>query len=291
MSKEPQILEAITAMARIATLAFHPEGSKIAFRKHNIVICPPSADTHYSILPTKLIQGIDRYWNCDSRNDLHILNHSIKNFIDYYVLPYKKKDKKTYNNLINLAKYSCVGLMKLQRAYMDPMCNACLVIQLYINILRDLIKDKHDPSSFYIFENIKDKKNELINDKVGDENLTMSTIFDIGKFKTFWSQKELDKLCEQFSGCFKHQGEIEEMIFLNHDDKTNNDAFDKILNDNIGIDDSKEVYKIEEDNFSLPEPNNKYQPIVKGYIVSIFEILDAMDQRFYAILTQSIQGF
>ena len=42
--------------------------------------------------------------------------------------------------------------------------------------------------------------------------------------------------------------------------------------------------------FTLPEPDNQSQPIVAGYIVSITEILDAMDRRFIAILTQSIQG-
>ena len=59
-SKEPQVLEAVTAMARIATLAFHPEKSKIAFRNHNIVICSPSTDSIYNLIPKRLIQGLDR---------------------------------------------------------------------------------------------------------------------------------------------------------------------------------------------------------------------------------------
>jgi len=42
--------------------------------------------------------------------------------------------------------------------------------------------------------------------------------------------------------------------------------------------------------FTLPEPSNQSLPIVAGYIVSIMKILDAMDQRFTAVLTQSMQG-
>ena len=116
--KEPQILEAITAMGRIATLAFYPKGSKIAIRNHNVVICPPTKENHiYGVIPGNFVQGIDRYWNSDSRNDLHILQQVFKNFIDLYVIPCQENDVKTYRNLINLAKYACVGLMKLQNTY------------------------------------------------------------------------------------------------------------------------------------------------------------------------------
>ena len=222
--KEPQVLEAVTSMARIATLAFHPEGSKIAFRNHTIVICPPSAsDSLFNLIPKSLLQGIDRYMNSDSRNDLHILNHVIKNFIDYYVTPYRQKDPVTHRNLINLTKYTCVGLMKLQRTYSDEQCNASLVIQLYINILRDLIRNEHDPSSFYI-PNGKQTKPVIVD----TDDLSLSTIFDTEKLKTYWSQNELNRLCEQFNGCFRNHGEIEDFIFAPAN--LSNDEFNSILN-------------------------------------------------------------
>lgn len=337
-SKEPQVLEAVTAMARIATLAFHPEGAKIAFRNHNIVICPPATDTTYRLIPKSLLQGIDRYWNSDSRGDLHIFNHVIKNFIDLYVIPHKD-DEKTYNNLINLAKYTCVGLMRLQRTYADQHCNAVLVIQLYVNILRDLIRGKHDETSFYIPDGHTARR--IIHTEDSRDNvLTLSTIFDIDKFKTFWSKKELNRLCDQFRGCFKNQGEVEEVIFSNTmPNTTGGEVFGLLLNasgsvstDNetstkseISGDDGSEIESLMDSEalipmpiqtqssfpapittlggspsghnkpingkeFSLPEPSNQSLPIVKGLIVSIISILDAMDQRFSAVLTQSLQG-
>jgi hypothetical protein len=324
--KEPQVLEAVTAMARIATLAFHPEGSKIAFRNHTIVICPPTTDSVYNLIPKSLLQGIDRYWNSDSRNDLHILNHVIKNFIDLYVIPYRNDDE-TYKNLINLAKYTCVGLMKLQRTYSDEQCNAVLVIQFYINILRDLIRGNHDYSSFYI-PGGQAKVKPIVHES---EDLTLSTIFDIEKFKTFWSKKELNRLCGQFNGCFKNQGEVDEVIF-SPSDATPDDAFNFLIK--TDIDRAKKVNGDEDDGsesgnhesliesgtsslidlppattsttvplnptlmrgsppsgeFTLPEPSNQSLPIVAGMVVSIMKILDTMDQRFTAVLTQSMQG-
>ena len=331
--KEPQVLEAVTAMSKIATLAFHPEGTKIAFRNHTIVICPPTSDSVYNLIPKSLIQGIDRYLNSDSRNDLHILNHVIRNYIDLYVNQYRN-DEKTYRNLINLAKYTCVGLIKLQRTYADEQCNAVLVIQLYINTLRDLIRGEHDQSSFYAPGG--KSNNPIIQDT---EDLTLSTIFDIEKFKTFWSKKELDRLCGQFSGCFKNQGEVEEVIFAPTDAISTNDAFnflirtgesngkDKTLSENDSDVDDRDAESADSnrgslmdsgsaslidlhnsttsvpsklplpaqrgqnsESFTLPEPSNQSLPIVKGLVVSIMEILDAMDQRFTAVLTQSMQG-
>jgi hypothetical protein len=325
-SKEPQVLEAVTAMARIATLAFHTERSKIAFRNHNIVICSPSTDSIYNLIPKRLIQGIDRYLNSDSRDDLHIFNHVIKNYIDLYVIPYEN-DPETYNNLINLAKYTCVGLMRLQKTYSDYHCNAVLVIQLYINTLRDLIRGNHAQSSIY--SPIGYNEERITRNKGSDnDELTMSTIFDIEKFKTFWSKNELNRLCEQFEGCFKNKGELEEVIFSNNIPLTKKNVFGLIntsnnnkssenKEDNTSIDDKNPQKNIQDsheslfdslmeqnsnnnsnmdknslygDDFNLPEPNNQSLPIVKGLIVSIISILDAMDHRFSAVLTQSLQG-
>lgn len=320
------MLEAITAMARIATLAFYPDGTKVAFRNHNIVLCPPSVVYGYSLIPTKILQGIDRYWNSDSRDDLHIFNHTIKNYIDLYVEPYKRKDKTTHDNLINLAKYTCVGLIKLQKTYSEEHCNATLVIQLYINVLRDLIRGKHDVSSCYTPDD-NDSIHAIGDDKT-DQALTMSTIFDMDKIRTFWSQKELNRLCDKFNGCFKNQEQVDEAIFSNN---TSNDMFGLILGNStlseIQSDIKAEQMKVESSgkteetnspaaqsimdfesgrgelinidsgefadaspNFALPEPSNKSLPIVKGMIVSIIAILDAMDERFSTILTQSMQG-
>lgn len=254
--KEPQVLETITAMARIATLTFYPDGAKIAFRNHKTVICSPTEGHH--IIPLTLLQGFDRYWNSDSRDDLYIFNIVIKNFVELYLNPYRsldKEDKETYFNLINLAKYTCLGLIKLQKTYEDRYCNAVLVIQLYINILKDIINEKYDPSTFYDID-------------------SGHTIFDMDKVKTFWSKDDLNIMCNQFNGCFKSQTKIDQAIF----NKDNTHLVDLILDSDM----SKA--------FVLPEPNNQSIPVVRGFIVSIIEILNMMDDKFVEALNQSMKG-
>jgi hypothetical protein len=188
---------------------------------------------------------------------------------------------------------------------------------LYINILKDLIRGKYDPASFYIPHGQETRP--IVRADDGENGLTLSTIFDIEKFKTFWSKKELDRLCGQFNGCFKNQGEVEEVIFSAPDPMKGNDAFNFLINttgSHIPDDDGSSIRDDDntmssslidstliqmsatppstsppkEDSFQLPEPNNQSLPIVKGLVVSIIEILDAMDQRFSAVLTQSMQG-
>lgn len=180
MTNKYQILEPITAICKLITLAFKPQHTKISIRDYNIILCEPT-DTY---LGYHITQSIDRYFHQDSRNDIVIINYVISNFIEWYIIPYKSHI--IYNQLINLAKYLCVGLYELQQTY--KMDNACFTIQYYINILSAIITDTYTNDMLY------NNTNEI----------KSSTILNIDKLKTFWSIDDLVLLIEQFNRCFTH---------------------------------------------------------------------------------------
>lgn len=211
-TNKQQILETITSVSRLITLSFKPKGTKIAIRDHNIVLCEPISDiSSFSFDPryyVKLPQSIDRYLNGDSREDIYILNHVITNFIEWYIIPYKRKDLEIYRGLINLARFLRVGLRELQATYGSG--NAVGTLQYYINVLGAVIDESFYPEMLY------NPSTTGIKSFLGDDNdvSTMySTIFDIQKFKTFWSRKELKSICNEFENCFKNPEDDENIIF------------------------------------------------------------------------------
>jgi hypothetical protein len=257
-----QILETITAVSRLITLAFKPKGTKISIRNHNIVLCEPKTDNSYYKL-AKIPQSLERYWNGDSRDDIYILNHVICNFIEWYIIPYKnKKDEhELYKGLINMARYLVVGLKELQNTY--KIGTAVGTLQYYIIALSAVIDDRfypemlYNPATFY-------KKNYHDDEQNDEISVIYSTIFDVDKFKNFWTREELKSLCYQFEKCFRYQNEPDTIIFKDteqQDDdsiqsiyglETNNDG-DNFVDDTKTSNDSPSESK-ENRAVSLPLP-------------------------------------
>lgn len=298
-----QILETITSISRIITLTFKPDKTKIAIRDHNVVLCDPDICKYYGI---KFAQGIDRYINGDSREDIYILNHVICNFIEWYVLPYKEKDMEIYKGLINMAKYLCVGLKKLQQTYETG--NVVGALQYYIIVLMAVIEDRYSPDLLY--NSGKSNRLSFLDDE-NENDMIYSTIFDIEKFRSFWTKNELKSLCDQFNKCFRNPDEKDNIVFYENDkhqnqkyisnsdnemsidgseisnsknEQTKNEqTIDTISNDTVDKNDNR-------NSFILPKPRSKNNAIVKGHLVGIGEILDTMDKRFTAMLNQSVKG-
>lgn len=259
--KEPQVLEVVSAIARIASLSFYPEGTKIGIRDHHTVLC--HKDESYR---GKFKQGFDRLINGDSRNDLYMLNHVIIKYLKWYVIPYKTKDMETHNNLVNLIKYAIIGLKRLQSTYENgQLCNAILVIQYYINILKAIVVDKFDTNAFYNSEPFY----------VGDKDATES-ILDEDKLRKFWTKDELNTLCGQFNKCF-----IVDTETVSDD---NDSCIDVSITGSL-MDSDNHIF-----TGGLPTPIDTNDPTVQGMIVSIDEILKCKDDRFSNMLTCSIQG-
>lgn len=285
MTEKHQILETITAISRIILLAFKPHKTKIAIRDHNVVLCEQAPDKYYGIT---LSQSIDRYWNGDSREDIYILNHVIINFIEWYVIPYKKTDVEIYTGLMNMVKYLCVALKKLQATYKTG--NVVGMIQYYIIVLFAVIEDKFYPELLYT--NNTFPQNSFMDDIKTEDEMLYSTIFDINKIRSFWSREELKSICEQFNKCFRQLDEEEPNIFKEiNDEKNNNNNISKNIDRPHISEDNKEncnSYDIKKS--MLPVPRCKHNAIVKGHLVGITNILDTMDRKFRSILNQSVKG-
>lgn len=201
-----QILETITAVARLITLVFKPKDTKIAIRDHTIVLCEPK-EKYYVI---NIAQGIDRYWNGDSREDIFILNHVICNFIEWYIIPFKKTDPDIHRGMINMAKYLCVSLKYLQKTYKSG--NVVGTLQYYIIVLIAVIEDNFYPEMLYN-TSVTHRKSFLDDNNDDVDTLIYSTIFDVDKFKNFWTKEELRSICNQFDNCFKMHDEHEYIVF------------------------------------------------------------------------------
>jgi len=276
MSNKYQVLETITAVARIITLVFKPKGTKIAIRDHNIVLCEPNPSKFYGL---KIAQGLDRYINGDSREDIYVLNRVICNFIELYITPSKQMAPDMYSHYINLAQYLRLGLITLQETYKSGTVVGTL--QYFIIVLTAIIDNTYYPEMLYN-RTISRKKSFLDDSSSQDtqdnnkDNVIYSTIFDIDKFKNFWTQEEILSLCTQLESCFKNPIKKKERR-------------DSNISDNS--------YEINDDDIEEQEDNNKYATpkstsnlLVQGYLLSISNILDIMDKRFTTILEQSVKG-
>lgn len=206
-SDKHQILEPITAVSRLITLAFKPKNTKIAIRDHKVMLCEPVSEVYYGF---NIPQGFGRYWNGDSREDIYILNHVLCNFIEWYIIPHKESDPDIYKGMINMAKYLRVGLKELQNTYKTG--NAVCTIQYYIILLTSVIEGWFYSSLLYN-PSSSERKSFLDDDDLESDSIIYSTIFDVQKFKHFWSKEELRSLCSQFDKCFRSPDEPDPVVF------------------------------------------------------------------------------
>lgn len=295
-----QILEPITAVSRLITLAFKPKNTKIAIRDHNVVLCEPKSDSYYGMM---FPQSVDRYWNGDSREDIYVLNHVICNFIDWYIIPYKNAEAGTdiYKGLINMANYLRVGLKELQNTYKSG--TAVGTLQYYIIVLTAIIEGWFRQDMIYT-PSSTGRESFLDNDDSDGDSLIYSTIFDVEKFKHFWSKDELKSLCAQFDTCFKNSNEPNTNVFRDDDD-----TYGLIDNQHVIIDDNDSEYNddLSEHNIininhnkknvksincssQLPIPKSQSNVIVKSQLIGIYNILALMDKRFTTMLSHSVKG-
>jgi len=272
MSNKYQVLETITAVARIITLVFKPKGTKIAIREHNIVLCDPNPNKYYGV---KFAQGLDRYINGDSRDDIYILNRVICNFIELYILPSKQTSHDLYKHYINLAQYLRLGLISLQETYKTGTVVGTL--QYYIIVLTAIIDNTY--YSEMLYNRTISRKKSFLDDSSSqeeEENIVYSTIFDIDKFKNFWSHEEILSLCTQFESCFKNPQTAKKRRESNVSDNSVEDENES----NISYDGTE--------RFAIPKSTSNL--LVQGYLLSINNILDTMDKRFTTILSNSVKG-
>ena len=97
--KIDMILEPMQVMIQLALLSFMPLGTKISIHDNIIILQPPTTT-----------QGIVRWYNSDSKDDLYYL---FKAVLRYYKL-YSNKSQIIFNYILGLAKE---GLNQLSKTY------------------------------------------------------------------------------------------------------------------------------------------------------------------------------
>jgi len=129
--KSDMILEPLQVLITLAVLGFCPIGTKININQNMLYIHKPT-----------IVQGLRRWWEGDSKDDLYYLFHAIRRFYKWY----KTEDNKIYNYILLLAKN---GLKNLIKTYQKADKKSILhTLSLYSNILDldtpDLFKNSVD---------------------------------------------------------------------------------------------------------------------------------------------------
>ena len=139
--KTDRILEPLQVMIQLALLSFCPHGTKLCVNNNLLSLQ----------LPT-LSQGIWRWFNKDSKEDLYFLFNAVKR---YYIW-YKDEDDDVFEQILILAKK---GISKLIETYKNTDKSSIThALTLYRSIL--------EMNSLDIF------------DEVGSKNTTVNTIFE-----------------------------------------------------------------------------------------------------------------
>lgn len=117
--KQNMILEPLHVMIQLSLLASCPIGTKISVSNNTLHIQKPY-----------IMQGLVRWWNEDSKDDLYYLYHAIRRFYIWY----KAKDDTIYNYILSRA---LKGLERLVETYNDAKhTSITTTLSLYKNILQ-----------------------------------------------------------------------------------------------------------------------------------------------------------
>jgi hypothetical protein len=140
------ILEPLQVIITLAVLGYCPIGTKISISQNTLYLHKPT-----------LVQGLLRWWEGDSKDDLYYLFHAIRRFYKWY----KNTDNEIYNYILELAKN---GIKNLIKTYQKADKKSILhTLSLYGNILDldtpDLFKTSEDDQESItidkVFENVK----------------------------------------------------------------------------------------------------------------------------------------
>ena len=117
--KQNMILEPLHVMIQLSILASCPIGTKISVSNNTLHIQKPY-----------FAQGLIRWWNEDSKDDLYYLYHAIRRFYIWY----KSKDDTIYNYILSRA---LMGLERLVETYNNSKhTSITTTLALYKNILQ-----------------------------------------------------------------------------------------------------------------------------------------------------------
>ena len=163
--KHDMILEPFQVMVQLALLSFSPIGTKISISSNILTLQLPTVS-----------QGIIRWYNSDSKDDLYYLFHAVRRFYKWY----QKRNGVIFNYILNLAKKGFETLIKtytnsnkdsithmliLYKALLDVNTSTifdedyCEIDKVFCSIA-DLYDTKMLNIIYNILQNIENEENE-----------------------------------------------------------------------------------------------------------------------------------
>ena len=149
--RSDMILEPLHVMITIAMLGFCPAGTKLTIASNLLYIQKPNWS-----------QGMLRWYQQDTKEDLYYLFHAIRRYYKWY----KKQDSEIFDYILELSKK---GIKKLITTYSSVDKKSILhTLSLYQNILNldipDLFKDTDENTLTLdnVFEGITDVYNKKL---------------------------------------------------------------------------------------------------------------------------------
>jgi hypothetical protein len=214
------ILEPLQAMIQLCFLSYCPIGSKLTIHNNLLMIQSPS-----------VTQGIIRYFNEDTKDDLYYLFNVFRRFLSYY--EHLKNNNDYYNKLYELIiELSIKGIDKLIQTYADSDKISVLhTLQMYKIMLqkRDFFNNNNE------LEELETMTNPLaIRNKIYMETNNIDNIFcNIVKI---YNNEEYNIIYNLLLLCQKNPSNINNYILsCNSIMKPNNDKIKKWINDNIAL--------------------------------------------------------
>jgi len=149
------IIDPLTSLCKLALLHFMPTGTKLSINFHILHIQEPT-----------IYQCIERYKNGDSRRDISNLNTPLLKAIKWYILDNEEKvelESDMVESIRTITDFSIKGLVKLQNFTYEKDPSIRIIIQHFINLLRDALNE-----STWSEDNVikTDSDNGILTDKI-----------------------------------------------------------------------------------------------------------------------------
>ena len=220
------ILEPLQAMTQLCFIAFCPIGTKLTIHDNLLLIQQPG-----------MAQGIIRYFNDDTKDDLYYLFNVFRRFLSYYKhLEEQEHYRKLYKIIIEL---STKGLDKLIQTYSDSDKISVLhTLQMYKIMLQkrdffDIDETNIKPSNILLNSNNEASAFQIRN-KLYNDGTNIDQIFC--NISNIYNKEEYILLPNLLLLAKKHPTNIENYISsCNAIFKPNNDKIKKWINDNIAL--------------------------------------------------------
>lgn len=181
------IIDPLTSICKVALLFFMPEKTKLAIN-HNVIY----------IQGYSCYQWLERMKNGDSRIDISNLNSPFLKAIKWYIINNTEKavmDGEVSDSVKSITKFTILGLKKLQKCTYSNDPAIKIILQYFINVLRDALENIWNEENIVKIDN---NNHDLLSDKIKN-NFESQTINSIAKLlnDAFALLNDSDKLRNQ----------------------------------------------------------------------------------------------